>query len=207
VSAELAKLQSDSQQTVVRSPVSGRVLKIRQQSTQYIAAGTPLIEIADPGKLELVIDVLSSDALKIHVGDPILVDQGITTTPLRAKVRLIEPSAFTKISALGVEEQRVNAIGDFVDDHRLGDGYRVDVQIVVWQGKAVLQVPLSALFRCNRSNWCTFVVREGKANQQEILIGKRSDLAAEIQQGLQPGDVVILHPSAQIKTGDQVKPR
>jgi HlyD family secretion protein len=207
VSAEIAKLQNDSQQTVVRSPVSGRVLKIRQQSTQYIPAGTPLIEIADPGKLELVIDVLSSDALKIHVGDPILVDRGTATTPLRAQVRLIEPSAFTKVSALGVEEQRVNVIGDFVDDHRLGDAYRVDVQIVAWQGKTVLQVPLSALFRCNRSNWCTFVIREGKADRQEILIGQRSDLAAEIQQGLQPGDVVILHPSEQIKTGDLVKSR
>jgi HlyD family secretion protein len=207
VLAELTKLQDDAKQTVVRSPVSGRVLKIRQQSTQYVAAGTPLIEIADPGKLELVIDVLSSDALKIKPGDPILVDQGVATTPLRAQVRLIEPSAFTKVSALGVEEQRVNVIGDFVDDHRLGDAYRVDVQIVVWQGKSVLQVPLSALFRCNRSNWCTFLVRGGKAAQQEILIGQRSDLAAEIQQGLQLGDVVILHPTEQIKTGDQVNPR
>jgi HlyD family secretion protein len=95
-----------------------------------------------------------------------------------AKVRLIEPSAFTKVSSLGVEEQRVNAIGDFVDAHRLGDAYRVDVQIVIWQGKDVLQVPLSALFRCERTNWCTFVVKEGKVDQQQVSIGQRSDLAA-----------------------------
>ncbi len=207
VSAELAKLQDDAQQTVVRSPVSGKVLNIRQQSTQYVAAGTPLIEIADPGRLELVIDVLSSDALKIQPGDPILVDLGTEEAPLKAKVRLIEPSAFTKVSALGVEEQRVNVIGDFEEAHRLGDAYRVDVQIVVWQEKAVLQVPLSALFRCNRSQWCTFVVKNGKAEQQQVLIGQRSDLAAEIRQGLKPNDVVILHPSEQIKTGARVSPR
>jgi HlyD family secretion protein len=207
VSAELTKLQDDAQQTLVRSPVSGKVLKIRQQSTQYVAAGTPLLEIADPGQLELVIDVLSGDALKIQPDDPILVDRGAEAPPLQAKVQLIEPSAFTKVSALGVEEQRVNVIGDFVEAHRLGDAYRVDVQIVVWQGKAVLQVPLSALFRCNRSSWCTFVVKQGKAHQQRVSIGQRSELAAEIRQGLKPNDVVILHPSEQIKTGTQVSPR
>jgi HlyD family secretion protein len=89
-----------------------------------------------------------------------------------------EPSAFTKVSSLGVEEQRVNAIGDFVDPYRLGDAYRVDVQIVIWQGKDVLQVPLSALFRCNRTNWCTFVVKDGKVDRQQVSIGQRSDLAA-----------------------------
>jgi HlyD family secretion protein len=203
-SAELAKLKDDAQQTFVRSPVGGRVLKIRQQSTQYVAAGTPLIEIADPGKLELAIDVLSSDALKIKPGDPILVDLGTDAPPLRAKVRLIEPSAFTKVSALGVEEQRVNAIGDFVDAHRLGDAYRVDVQIVIWQGQDVLQVPLSALFRCERTNWCTFVIKEGKVDRQQVSIGQRSDLAAEIRQGVKQGDVVILHPTEQLKTGDRV---
>jgi HlyD family secretion protein len=187
--------------------VGGRVLKIRQQSTQYVAAGTPLIEIADPGKLELAIDVLSSDALKIKPGDPISIDLGTDAPPLRAKVRLIEPSAFTKVSALGVEEQRVNAIGDFVDAHRLGDAYRVDVQIAIWQGKDVLQVPLSALFRCNRTNWCTFVVKNGKAQQQQVSIGQRSDLAAEIRQGVKQGDAVILHPTEQIRSGDRVSPR
>jgi HlyD family secretion protein len=209
-SAELAKLKDDAQQTVVRSPVSGRVLKIRQQSTQYVAAGTPLIEIADPGKLELAIDVLSSDALKIKPGDPISIDLGTASPPLRAKVRLIEPSAFTKVSALGVEEQRVNAIGDFVDPHRLGDAYRVDVQIAIWQGQDVLQVPLSALFRCNRTNrtnWCTFVVKNGKVDRQQVSIGQRSDLSAEIRQGVKQGDVVILHPTEQIRSGDRVSPR
>ncbi|WP_019498312.1 efflux RND transporter periplasmic adaptor subunit [Pseudanabaena sp. PCC 6802] len=207
VSAELARLQADAKRTEVRSPVSGRVLKIRQQSAQYVTAGTPLLELADPGKLELVIDVLSSDALKIKHGNTILVNPGADTPLLRAKVRLIEPSAFTKVSALGVEEQRVNIIGDFVDASRLGDAYRVDVQIVVWQGKSVLQVPLSAIFRCQRTNWCVFTVQDGKAISQTVAIGQRSDLAAEILQGLQPGEIVVLHPTEQIQSGTPVKPR
>jgi HlyD family secretion protein len=145
--------------------------------------------------------------VKIKPGDPILVNQGAEATPLQAQVRLVEPAAFTKVSALGVEEQRVNVIGDFVDAVRLGDAYRVDVQVVVWQSEKVLQAPLSALFRCERTNWCTFVVRAGRVEQQPVAIGQRSDLAAEIRQGLQIGDVVVLHPTEQIKPGTSVSPR
>jgi HlyD family secretion protein len=145
--------------------------------------------------------------LKIRPGDPILIDRGTEAQPLRGKVRLMEPSAFTKISALGVEEQRVNAIGDFGEAHRLGDAYRVDVKIVVWEGKEILQVPWSALFRCHKTNWCTFIVNHGKVQQQQVSIGQRSDLAAEIRQGVKQGDVVILHPTEQLKTGDRVSPR
>jgi HlyD family secretion protein len=207
VSAELNKLQDEAKRTVVRSPVSGRVLRILQKSSQYVREGTPLIEIADPGKLELAIDVLSSDALKIEPGDRILVDRGTDAPPIRAKVRLVEPSAFTKVSALGVEEQRVNVIGDFVDTTRFGDAYRVDVRIILWEDKNILQIPLSALFRCHRSKWCTFVVQDGQVAEQELEIGQRSDLAAEIRRGLQSGAVVVLHPTEQIKTGVRVKPR
>lgn len=125
---------------------------------------------------------------------------------LKAKVRQIEPSAFTKVSALGVEEQRVNVIGDFMNaPEALGDGYRSDVQIVVWQQPDVLKVPLSALFRCDQA-WCVFSVRDGKAQARSISIGQRSATEAEIQQGLQAGETVILHPNEQIKPGTSVKP-
>jgi HlyD family secretion protein len=133
------------------------------------------------------------------------IDLGTDSPLLRAKVRLIEPWAFTKVSALGVEEQRVSEIGDFIDTHRLGDAYRVDVQRHL-QDIFALQVPLSALFRCNRTNWCTFVVKSGKVDRQQVSIGQRSDLAAEIRQGVKQGDVVILHPTEQLKTGDRVNP-
>lgn len=147
---------------------------------------------------------LSSDAVKIEPGNAILIDQRADAQSLRAKVRLVEPSAFTKVSALGVEEQRVNVIGDFVDSpHSFGDAYRVDVKIVTWQGKDILKVPLSALFRCDRS-WCAFTVKDGKADRHLVEVGQRSDFDVRIRRGLQQGDVVILHPTEQIEEGSRV---
>ena len=117
----------------------------------------------------------------------------------------MEPSAFTKISALGVEEQRVNVIGDFVNfAQSFGDAYRVDTQIVIWNGKNILKAPISSLFRCNQSAWCVFVVDNSKAHQRQIVIGYRSDREAEVQQGLNQGETVILYPTEQIKVGIQV---
>ncbi|BAY07362.1 efflux RND transporter periplasmic adaptor subunit [Calothrix sp. NIES-2098] len=205
VEAELSKLKDETARTVIRSPDRGQVLRILQKSAQYVTSGTPLIEVGDVSRLELVIDVLSSDAVKIKPGNPILIDRGTDTQPLRAKVRLLEPSAFTKVSALGVEEQRVNAIADFVDSpHSFGDAYRVDVKIVIWEGNNILKVPLSALFRCETS-WCVFTVKDGKASRHLVTVGHRSDFEGEIQQGLQQNEVVILHPSEQIKEGSRVK--
>ncbi|OUC15215.1 MAG: efflux transporter periplasmic adaptor subunit [Alkalinema sp. CACIAM 70d] len=203
--AELAKLQKDAQRTVVRSPIAGKVLRIRQKSSQYVTEGTPLIEIANLKQLELVIDVLSTDAVKLKPGTPILIAQSSGNPAIRAKVRLIEPSAFTKVSALGVEEQRVNVIGDFLDSgDRFGDAYRVDVSFIVWQGQQVLQVPVSALFRCQETAWCTFVVQDGVVQQRSITIGQRSESAAEVCQGLTEGNTVITHPTGQIKAGVRV---
>lgn len=154
-----------------------------------------------------MIDVLSGDATKIKPNDQILIDQGTENKAIQAKVRYIEPSAFTKVSALGVEEQRVNVIGDFTDKLlSFGDAYRVDVQIVVWDGKDVLKVPLSSLFRCGKS-WCTFVVNNGKAYRRQIEVGQRSDFEAEIRRGLKQGEVIILHPSEQIDDGKRVSSR
>lgn len=210
--AELAKLRDEAGRTNIYAPVAGRVLRIHQKSAQFVTAGTPLLEIADPAKLELVIDVLSTDAVRIKPGNPILIDQdidqAINSTSVQAKVRSIEPAAFTKVSALGVEEQRVNVIGDLIDSSQsLGDAYRVDTRIVVWQGRNVLKAPISSLFRCDQSDWCVFVAEQGKAHQRQIVIGHRSDREAEIKQGLQPGETVILYPTEQIKEGIQVTSR
>ncbi|MGL4622827.1 efflux RND transporter periplasmic adaptor subunit [Chroococcidiopsis sp.] len=204
VEAELSKLRDEATRTVIRSPVRGRVLRVLQKSAQFVTSGTPLLEVGDISHLELVIDVLSSDAEKIEPGDAIAIDQGSEAQPLRAKVRLVEPSAFTKVSALGVEEQRVNVIGDFVNSaHGFGDAYRVDVKIVIWEGKDILKVPLSALFRCDKS-WCAFVVKDGKAERRLLVVGQRSDFEVEIRRGLQQGDAAILHPSEQIESGSRV---
>lgn len=126
---------------------------------------------------------------------------------LQAKVRQVEPSAFTKVSALGVEEQRVNIIADFVEaSGSLGDGYRVESRIVVWDGKNALKVPLRALFRCNE-NWCALVVKEGKAQRRQIEVGHRSDFEAEVRRGLVEGEGVVLYPTEQLKDGGWVEVR
>lgn len=207
--AQLAQLQDTARRTAMRSPVAGTVLRVLQKSAQFVSEGTPLLEIGDVLKQELVIDVLSSDAVRIKPGDDILVNRGEDTPPIRARVRRIEPAAFTKVSALGVEEQRVNIIGDFVDSPAgFGDGYRVDTNIVVWQNSDVLKVPLSSLFRCGQQ-WCVFRLKNGsntetvrgRANRQAIEIGHRSNLETEVRRGLRPGDRVILHPTEQLKDG------
>jgi HlyD family secretion protein len=205
--AELTKLKDEAARTEIYSPVKGKVLRILKKSAQFVADGTPLLELGDPDNLELVIDVLSSDAQNIQPKDPILIERGGNDPPLRAQVRSIEPSGFTKISALGVEEQRVNVIGDFIDSARsFGDAYRVDVQIITWQGKNVLKVPLSALFRCGQS-WCVFTVQDGRVGQRPLQVGHRSQLEAEVRQGLKEGETVILHPTEQIEEGKRVKLR
>jgi HlyD family secretion protein len=207
IEAQLTKLKDEAARTNLYAPSSGRILRILQKSAQFLAAGTPLLEVGNPAKLELVIDVLSADALKIHLGDAILIDRGTDAPPIQAKVRRIEPSAFTKTSALGVEEQRVNVIGDFLDPSQFwGDAYRVETRIVVWEGKNTLKVPLSALFRCKPS-WCVFTVEKGKTRRQTVEVGQRSDTAAQIKHGLRKGEFVILHPTEQIKDGSRVTSR
>lgn len=203
--AELAQLRDEAARTNIYAPVNGKVLRILQKSAQFVAAGTPLVEIGNPKQLELVIDVLSSEAIEIQPGDAIAIDLGSDAKPVAAKVRAIEPSAFTKVSALGVEEQRVNIIGDFVDSsNSFGDAYRVEVRIVVWEGNNVLKAPLSSLFRCQKTNWCVFVVESDRAVRRQVAIAHRSNLEVEIQQGLQEGEIVILHPTEQIEAGTRV---
>lgn len=213
IEAQLSKLQDDASRTNIHSPIEGEVLRVLQKSSSFVSEGTPLIKVGNPKDLELVIDVLSIDALRIKSENPILIEQGsnhmkgLSGNFLKAKVRLIEPSAFTKVSALGVEEQRVNVIGDFVDPPvNFGDAYRVDVQIVVWERKNILKVPLSSLFRCDR-NWCVFVVKDGKADLRSVEIGNRSNYEVEIRQGLSKGEMVISHPNEKIEAGIAVEPQ
>jgi HlyD family secretion protein len=203
--AELSTLQGEVARTPIRAPVGGQVLRILQKSALFVTDGTPLLELGDPSKLEAVVDVLSSDAVKIKPGDPMLIDPGAGDQVFHGRVRRIEPSGFTKVSALGVEEQRVNIIGDFVDPPKpLADGYRVEAHIITWKEKNVVKVPMNALFRCDRS-WCVFVVKEDKAQRRQIELGHRSDQEAEVRKGITTGEVVILHPTEQIQEGQRVK--
>lgn len=204
VEAELTNLADEASRTEIHSPVAGFVLRVLQQSARFIEAGSPLIELGDPSDLEIVIDVLSTDAVKVQPGAAILIEHWGGESALMAEVRYVEPAAFTEISALGVEEQRVNIIGDFVDPAvPLGDGYRVEARIVVWQGEDVLKMPVSALFRCGEAQ-CVFVSEHGRAHQRQVVIGRRSEFEAVVQQGLAAGEQVILHPTEQIEQGRRI---
>jgi HlyD family secretion protein len=189
----------------VRSPVAGRILSIPDQSERVVAAGSPLLTVGDMSKLEVVIELLSSEAVKVKPGMPVILDGWGGSHSLQAKVRLVEPHAFTKVSALGVEEKRTNVVADFVDvPQSLGDGYRVNAHIVVWTAEAVTKVPASALFRCADA-WCAFVVEKGVAKRRVVTIGQRNSQEAEALAGLDPGEVVVRHPANQIDEGVRVK--
>jgi HlyD family secretion protein len=189
----------------LRSPIDGRVLRVLQESERVVASGTPLLEIGDPSALEIVVDVLSSDAVKVKAGAPVLIEHWGGEGTLRARVRLIEPSGFTKVSALGVEEQRVNIVADLVDPPAsLGDGYRLDARIVVWEGSDVLKIPASALFRGGKT-WKVFVIESGRARLRAVEIGRRGAREVEVRAGLEAGDSLILHPSDKVEDGTRVE--
>jgi HlyD family secretion protein len=191
----------------LRAPVTGRVLRIPERSERVVLAGTPLLELGDPTKLEIVADLLSSDAVRVKPGDVILIEGWGGGETLRGRLRRVEPSGFTKVSALGVEEQRVNVIGDFVDPPGpMGDRYRVEVRIVVWEGRDVLQVPTSALFR-HGDGWSVFVIERGRARQRDVRVDHRGTFETEIVRGLSDGDVVVRNPSDRITDGLRVVPQ
>ena len=185
-------------------PISGRVLRVFQESATIVNAGDRILEVGEPTDLEVEVDVLSSDAVRIRPGCRVMLEQWGGGLPLAARVRLIEPSAFTKVSALGIEEQRVNVIIDFVDPPEsrppLGDGYRVEAAIVQWESSDVLTVPTGALFRDGES-WAVFVVTGNRARLVRVDLGHRNDDEAEVLKGLKEGDRVILYP------GDRVEDR
>jgi len=175
-----------------------------------VSAAEPLLELGDPRELEIVSDLLSTDAVKVRPGQQVLIEQWGGERPLHARVRRVEPSGFTKISALGVEEQRVNVVMDFVDPaearQALGDGYRVEVRIVTWQGEDILKLPTGALFR-RGGDWAVFVVDGGRARMDVVQIGPWNGLEAQVLEGLDEGDQVVVHPSDALADGARVVPR
>ena len=189
----------------LHSPVSGRVLKLFRESETTVRAGENLIELGDPSTLEVEVDVLSADAVRIQPNSRVLLTRWGGQEPLEARVQRIEPTAFTKISALGVEEQRVLTICDITsktaEREKLGDGYRVEAAFVLWESDDVLQVPSGALFR-HQGEWAVFAVdTDNRAARRKVGIDHRSALAAEVVEGLQEGDVVVLHPDRDIEDG------
>ncbi|HXG92612.1 MAG TPA: HlyD family efflux transporter periplasmic adaptor subunit [Blastocatellia bacterium] len=191
----------------LRSPVAGCVLRVVEKSERVVTQGMPLIIIGNPELLEVVVDLLSTDAVKVKPGMPVLLENWGGDAAIRARVRVVESGAFTKVSALGIEEQRTNIVADFVDSPGpLGDGYRVEAKVVIWESDGVLKVPTSALFR-HGDNWAVFVIEEGRAQTRNLEIGHRSQFEAEVLSGIEEGAMVILHPSNQIEDVRRVSVR
>ncbi|MGF1579395.1 MAG: efflux RND transporter periplasmic adaptor subunit [Gemmataceae bacterium] len=199
------------------APLTGKVLKVHKEFRGPVSAGNDLIEIGDTRELDMVIDVLSEDAVKIKPGAKVFIDQWGGDKELIGRVRLVEPGAFLKISALGVEEQRVNVIVDFDEQenakrdpkglhHSLGDAYRIQARIVIWQDQNVVKVPAGALHR-HGQQWSVFVVEDGQAVRRHVQVGQSNGLWTHIKSGLDVGTPVILHPSDQVKDGVQVYAR
>ncbi|HYQ47637.1 MAG TPA: efflux RND transporter periplasmic adaptor subunit, partial [Thermodesulfovibrionales bacterium] len=194
----------------IRAPVDGSILKVHHESEGVVNAGDPVIDIGDPRKLEVKVEVLSADAVTIRPGSTVYFERWGGENPLIGTVRTVEPEAFTKVSSLGVEEQRVLVIADITsvpeEWKRLGDGYRVEASFIIWEGKDILQVPASALFR-KGEGWAVFVIEGGKARTRPVKIGHRNGLIAEITEGLSEKDTVISHPDDRISDGVRVRRR
>ncbi|MEN8712783.1 MAG: HlyD family efflux transporter periplasmic adaptor subunit [Arenicellales bacterium] len=192
----------------VFSPVDGRVLKVVRECEGPVRTGDMLIEVGDPTALEVEVDVLSADAVKIKPGMKVLFDRWGGEQPLEGVVRIIEPVGFTKISALGVEEQRVLIISDFTSPpekwQRLGDGYRVEARFILWHQGDVLQVPASSLFRFEQG-WAVFIVENNHAKRRLVKVGQRNGLSAQILEGVNDGELVVNHPSDDVENGRRVK--
>jgi HlyD family secretion protein len=202
--------EAPAERVPVRAPIDGRILKVQHECEGAVRTGDPLLEVGDPAALEVEVDVLSADAVRIKPGMHVLFDRWGGDQPLQGRVRNIEPVGFTKISALGVEEQRVLVISDFTSPHeqwqRLGDGYRVEAQFVLWQEDDVLQVPASSLFRYQQG-WAVFVAEGNRAIRREIELGQRNGIGAQILAGVESGERVIIHPSDAVEDGISIKQR
>lgn len=214
--AELAEIFSSAGDTnsaclprEVKAPAGSHVLHVFEENARMVAAGTPLLETGEPTDLEVVIEVLSRDGAMIQPGAKAELVQWGGGTPLDARVRLVEPAAFTKISALGVEEQRVNVIADLLTPPEqrsgVGDNFRIDARIVTWEAADVLKVPVGALFR-RGEQWATFVIQAGRAQLRTLQAGHSNGTETEVLDGLKAGDKVILYPGSRVRAGDRVKP-
>ena len=190
------------------SPIAGRVLRVMQASAGAVAPSTPLVELGNPAEMEVVVDVLTEDAVRIPPHAKVALDRWGGPWPLAAHVRLVEPSAFTRLSALGVEEQRVSVVIDFDDPlekrAQLGDGYRVEARIVSWESADAVSIPSSAAFR-QGDGWAVFVAQNGRARMQKVELGRRSASEVQILSGLSEGQDVIVHPSDKVEDGARVE--
>lgn len=188
----------------IRPPAPCRILRILEKSERVVPFGTPLAVLSNPKRIEIVVDLLSTDAVKVKPGAPVIIENWGGAAPLRARVRTVEPYGFTKVSALGIGEQRANVIAEFIDSpDGLGDGYRVDARIVIWESSSVLKIPASALFRVG-STWSTFVVENRRTRLVAVEIGHRNASEAEITKGLEEDMEVVLHPSNDLKGGARI---
>ena len=209
--AELAVAGTDAAPALVevRAPVAGRVLHVFQESERPVSAGTPLLDAGDPADLEVVIELLSRDGAALTAGTRVELEQWGGPKPLEARVRLVEPAAFTKISALGVEEQRVNVVADITtplaERAALGDNFRVEARVIVWESDKVLKVPVSALFR-RGADWAAYVLRNGHAALVPVQAGRSSGTETQVTGGLSEGDEVILYPGDRVSDGQRVSP-
>jgi len=200
---------SHSEPLLITSPVNGKILRVFQESSRVVPAGFALMEVGDPTDLEVRIEVLSRDGVAIQPGARVMLEQWGGAAPLTARVRLVEPSGFTKISALGVEEQRVFVVADFIDpiERRpsLGDSYRVEARIVIWENANALRAPSGALFQRSGA-WQTFVVEGGRAVSRRLEVGRGNGVDTEIVDGLREGDQVVVYPGDKVADGTRVAP-
>jgi len=191
----------------VRSPTAGRVLRIPDQSERVVPAGAPILELGDASEMEVVVDVLSTDAVRLKPGDDVEIVEWGGEQSILGRVRSIEPAAFTRVSALGVDEQRVNVLIELPDrPETLGDGFRVEARMTVWQAPKVITTPASAVFQRGQG-WAVFVVDHGRARLRQVEIGHRTEASVEIVSGLTPGTKVVLFPSDKIDDGVRVRSR
>jgi HlyD family secretion protein len=192
------------------APVDGYILNVHEESARVVSPGQPIMEVGDPRDLEAEIELLSSDAVAVDPGAEVAIVEWGGEVPLRGRVSLVERAGFTKISALGVEEQRVKVRVDFVDPmppgRELGDRFRVEARIVTWRGDNVLQIPTGALFR-RGGDWMTFVVDDGNARLQEVEIGHHNGIVAEVHSGVTEGTIVVIHPPDRVSDGAAVSVR
>jgi HlyD family secretion protein len=189
----------------VQAPTAGRVLQVLEESERVVSAGMPLLELSNPHNLEIVIELLSTDAVKVVPGAAVFIENWGGPKALEGRVKLIEPSAFTKISALGIEEQRVNVVVDLLDvGTTLGDGYRIEGRVVIWETTDAMRVPVSALFRRGES-WSLFRVENGVAQVRDVEIGHLTSSEAEVKSGLEEGAAVVTHPSRDLSDGTRVQ--
>jgi HlyD family secretion protein len=196
------------ERVVVRSPVEGEVLAVLHRSEGVVREGEPLIVIGNPRALEVEVDVLSPDAVRIRPGSRVVFTRWGGEAALEGRVRTVEPSGFTKVSALGVEEQRVLVIADIVSPRgeweKLGDGYRLEASFVLWEGKGVLRAPAAALFR-RGDGWAAFVAEGGRARLKPVTPGRRSGLAVQVLSGLREGESVVVHPDEKVADGVRIR--